>query len=321
MEIKLDMENDFDRVEHDFLFKVMKKFGFSQDFISWMGTCIASPWIAPLLNGRPTPFFKASRGLRQGCPLSPLLYVIMEETLNRMLEWESTNGSIPGIKIAQGVKRINHSQFVDDTILLSGASKTMARRLNQVLDTFLLVSGGLLNKTKCQIYVWNISAIIRAGIAQILGFGISLDWKTFKYLGLPLCLKSLPGEYWQLSLQKVREKMESWGSRWLNPVGRVILIKSVLSALPLYQFSSLLAPKGVLKDMAQLIRKFLVARGKIQLQKISPCELGHSIPTQKKWGTGNQRSRSGKHSNGSQASLEDSDGKKGLVENGYNKKI
>jgi hypothetical protein len=108
----------------------------------------------------------------------------------------------------------------------------MARRLNQVLDTFLLVSGGLLNKTKCQIYVWNVSANIRVGITQIMGFGISIDWKTFKYLGLPLCLKSLPGEYWQLSLQKVREKMESWGSRWLNPVGRVILIKSVLSTYP-----------------------------------------------------------------------------------------
>ena len=139
MAIKLDMTNAFDRVEHNFLYKVMKKFGFSQDFISWMGTCIASPWITPLLNGRPTPFFRVFRGLRRGFPLSPLLYVIMEDTLNRTVEWESINGSIPGIKIAQGVKRINHSQFFDDTILLSGASKIMARRLNKVLDTFLLV--------------------------------------------------------------------------------------------------------------------------------------------------------------------------------------
>jgi hypothetical protein len=100
MAIKLDMENTFDRVEHDFIFKVMKKFGFSQDFISWTRTCIASPWIAPLLNGRPSPLFRASRGLRQGCPLSPLMYVIMAETLNRTFEWERINGSIPRIKIA-----------------------------------------------------------------------------------------------------------------------------------------------------------------------------------------------------------------------------
>jgi hypothetical protein len=71
MAIKLDMENAFDRVEHNFLFKVMEKFGFSQNFIAWTESCIASPWIAPLLNGRPGPFFKASRGLRQGCPSPP----------------------------------------------------------------------------------------------------------------------------------------------------------------------------------------------------------------------------------------------------------
>jgi hypothetical protein len=116
MAIKLDMANAFDRVEHKFLFKVLRNFGFSQNFMDWISSCIDSPWIAPLINGRPGPFFKASRGLRQGCPLSPLLYVIMAESLNINLEWESANGNIPGIKIAQGIKRINHSQFADDTI-------------------------------------------------------------------------------------------------------------------------------------------------------------------------------------------------------------
>jgi len=121
MEIKIDMENAFDRVEHNFLFKFMKKFGFSQNFISWTESCIASPWITPLLNGRLAPFFKASRGLRHGYPFSPLLFVIMVESLNHNLEWERINGTILGIKISQGVKRMNHSQFADDTILLSGA--------------------------------------------------------------------------------------------------------------------------------------------------------------------------------------------------------
>jgi mannosylglycoprotein endo-beta-mannosidase len=64
MQIKLDMENAFDRVEHEFLFNVMQKFGFNQEFISWTGSCISNPWITPLLNGRPSPFFRASRGIR-----------------------------------------------------------------------------------------------------------------------------------------------------------------------------------------------------------------------------------------------------------------
>jgi hypothetical protein len=191
----------------------------------------------------------------------------MAESLNKNLEWESTNGTIPGIKIAQGVKRLNHSQFVDDTLLLSGASKTLARRILQVLDTFLLVSGGLLNKEKCQIYTWNVLATIREGIAQIMGFTITQDWKSFKYLGLPLCIKALPGDFWHHFMQKVKEKMETWGSRWLNPAGRVVLIKSVLLAFPLFQFSTLLALKGILKEMAQLIRKFLWKGGKSNHEK------------------------------------------------------
>jgi hypothetical protein len=53
MIIKIDMENAFDRVRHSFLKEVLRKFGFSQDFIRWIGSCINNPWIAPLINGRP----------------------------------------------------------------------------------------------------------------------------------------------------------------------------------------------------------------------------------------------------------------------------
>jgi hypothetical protein len=61
MVIKLDMANAFDRVNHDFLKAILQKFGFDQAFLSWVGSCISNPWISPLINGRPTPFFKASR--------------------------------------------------------------------------------------------------------------------------------------------------------------------------------------------------------------------------------------------------------------------
>jgi hypothetical protein len=104
MIIKIDMANAFDRVRHSFLFAVLKNFGFSSEFIAWVTTCISMPWIVPLVNGRPTSFFKSSRGLRQGCPLSPLLYIIMVETLGRKLEKDRTSKSIPDIKITRGTK-------------------------------------------------------------------------------------------------------------------------------------------------------------------------------------------------------------------------
>ena len=85
MVVKLDLANAFDRVNHEFLFAVMEKFGFSTELIGWIKGCICSPWIAPLVNGRPTNFFQASRGLRQGCPLSPLLYAIQASVFSFQL--------------------------------------------------------------------------------------------------------------------------------------------------------------------------------------------------------------------------------------------
>jgi hypothetical protein len=236
MVIKIDMENAFDRVKHSFLFEVLKKFGFNHSFISWIGACITTPWIAPLINGRPAPFFQATRGLRQGCPLSPMLYVLMEESLNRRLEYERRTCNIPGLKIARGVRRINNSQFVDDTLLLGGASQTMANRFKLVLDQYGEASGGTINKHKSQIYAWNIKASILARIANILQFPFSVEWKFFKYLGTPISLKSLPGEAWQVILQNIKDQFEIWGAIWLNPAGRVVLVKSVLSSFPIFQF-------------------------------------------------------------------------------------
>jgi len=152
MVVKLDLENAFDRIRHSFMLDVLHKLGFGSSFIKWIRACISEPWIAPLVNGRAAKFFKALRGLRQGCPLSPLLFVLQVSILNFYLDKKQQDLEIIGLSIARGVKNINHALFVDDTLLLGVATMLLATRFKEVLDEFCEESGSKLNSGKCHIY-------------------------------------------------------------------------------------------------------------------------------------------------------------------------
>jgi hypothetical protein len=116
-----------------------------------------------------------------------------------------------------------------------------------VLDQFTQISGGLINKNKIQIYAWNIDAQVPYGIRPNSFFSPSQRLEAFQILGDANLLKIHPRGILANHNQKIKEKMESWGAIWLNPAGHLVLIKSILSSLPIFQFSSLLAPMGTKK--------------------------------------------------------------------------
>eukprot|EP00253_Pinus_taeda_P003539 PITA_03539 len=286
MIIKLDMANAFDRVNHAFLKAAMKKFGISEFFSSRVMECISDIWTAPLVNGRPYSAFKSSRGLRQGCPLSPFLFILMAETLSLQLEHKRRTKEITGIDIVRGAKGINHSLFADDTLLIGGASSLMARRFKEVLDTFLQASGGKLNNSKCMIYTWNVPRHITQRISRIMEIPAQGNWSSFKYLGLPLAKENVKSQIWTKSIENMRSKLQSWGMHWLNLAGRSILIKSVLSALPIYQFAITLAPASTHKHMELIICSFLWQGGKQDSKKFSLVKWSKVILPLEKGGLG-----------------------------------
>eukprot|EP00253_Pinus_taeda_P016655 PITA_16655 len=196
MIIKLDMANAFDRVNHHFLREVLRKLGISNNFISIIMECNSHPWTAPLINGRPSSYFRSSRGLRQGCPISPFLYIIMEKTLSIHLEKLRKKKEITGISIERGIKEINHSLFANDTLLIEGASSLMAKIFKKILDTFLTALGGRLNNKKCKIYTWNVPLQIMQRMSTIVDIPLQRNWSYFSYLGLPLAKETVKSEIW-----------------------------------------------------------------------------------------------------------------------------
>eukprot|EP00253_Pinus_taeda_P017777 PITA_17777 len=286
MIIKLDMANAFDRVNHQFLKAVLEKFGVSSIFISRIMECISLPWTARLINSRPSNFFRSSRGLRQGCPLSPFLYIIMAETLSIHLEKLRRKKEITGISIARETKEINHSLFTDDTLLIGGASSLMARRFKKMLDLFLQVSGGKLNNNKCMLYTWNVPRHITQRISIILDIPAQRNWIHFMYLGLPLAKDSIKTEIWVKVIENLRGKLQSWGMSWLNLAGRTTLIKAILSSLPIYQFAITLTLASSHKHMELILRSFLWQGGKQDSKNFSLVKWDQVILPFEKGGIG-----------------------------------
>jgi len=251
MVIKLDLANDFDCVRHRFLFDVLQKLGFGQNFIKWIKAYISEPWIAPPVNGGADDFFKASRGLRQGCPLSPLLFILQASILSFYLEKKWQDQDIIGLCITRGVKSINHALFADDTLLLGVASPQSTIKFKEFLEDNCKVSSSILNNGKCHIYCWNIPTSTASSISKCLGFVASTSWLSFKYIGLPIFHKRALSKHSYPQIDKFKAKMQAWRSSWLNIPG-----KSVLNKLPLLKFSILLVPVGIIKNMEELIRQF-----------------------------------------------------------------
>jgi hypothetical protein len=119
--LKLDLKKAYDKVSWQFLRLLLYHIGLNWKVTQWIMVCITSVNMAVLVNGVPIEFFKSHRGLHQGCPLSPLLFLLVVECLSRLLKQAVETGSFQGFKVATGTY-ISHLLFFYDVLIL-GASK------------------------------------------------------------------------------------------------------------------------------------------------------------------------------------------------------
>lgn len=120
----------------------------------------------------------------------------MVDSLSRSIEKCRQDMNITRISISPEVKRINHSLFADDTLVMVGASCIMKRRMKKVLRRFLEDPRGLLNNHKCRIYGWNIPPHTLQKILEILEIPFQEKWSHCQYLGLPISKENLKTEIW-----------------------------------------------------------------------------------------------------------------------------
>ena len=162
----------------------------------------------------------------------------------------------------RAVQAINHAQFVDDTNLLGCALTQISRRFKITLDLFLNVSGRQINSANSWLYGWKNNPLTLWEIVVIMGIKVNLQWTSFIYVGVPIVNRKCKALDWSPLIQKLKNRIQDWSTIWLNLVGKVVLIKSILSSYPTFSCTIFLAPKSVINVLSIEIGKFLWQGGK-----------------------------------------------------------
>ena len=152
MFMKLDIQKAYDMVDWRFLCKVLEAFGFSKQWINLIFKFISTPKFSVLVNGTPEGFFGTSRGIRQGDPLSPFLFIIMAEAFGRAISEAQRKEEISGITVTSNIPNITHQQYTDDTILPGKSSVHEARGFKRIIQSYMDASGKKVNKDKSEIF-------------------------------------------------------------------------------------------------------------------------------------------------------------------------
>ena len=148
MAIKLDMSKAFDRVEWPCLERIMKRLGFHDRWISLMMMCIKSVSYSVLLNGEARGLIRPTRGIRQGDPISPYLFLLCGEGLFALLKQAENRGSINGVSVCRRAPQISHLLFADDSLIFCRANMIECSNIWKILREYEMVSRQKMNREK-----------------------------------------------------------------------------------------------------------------------------------------------------------------------------
>jgi len=254
--LKLDMEKAYDRLEWPFIRACLQQLGFHDIWTNWIMECITTVSYSLLINDESTGLITPTRGIRQGDPLSPYIFILCMEALSSALLREATlPKSGLGIKLSAGLDRIPCLLFADDCLLFCQADNTHCLRLKQLLDTFCSNSGQLINYHKSSLtFSANATGHHRRLVAGI--FSITQTESLGKYLGCPVFQKRPTAATYHDLIDKTMTKLAGWKANCLSKAGRSVLIQSHLESLPAHTMQCFQLPLSVTTKVDRLNREF-----------------------------------------------------------------
>ena len=211
--------------------------GFCAKWVGWAKWCISTTSFSVLVNGTPAGFFNSSKGLRQGDPISPYLFVLGMEALSCLIKRAVSGGFLTSYRVkgrgGEGVQ-LTHLMYADDTLIFYDASKDQLAHLSYVLMWFEVISGLRINLDKSEI-------IPMGKVENLKVLALELERKVGKlppiYLGLPLGAPHKSVAVWDGVEERLRRRLAFWKRQYISKGGRLTLIRSALSNMSIYYMS------------------------------------------------------------------------------------
>ena len=249
----LDFKKAFDTVEHEFMLKTLQQFGFGDSFIKWIKTLYNNITSCIFNNGWRSKTIHPSRGLKQGCSLSALVYILVAEILAIKLRKSEEFQGICLEKIDKPDTYIKLTQLADDTTIFC-QNKNDAKNALKLVENFGSFSGLKLNRLKTEC-LWigntkhskeNIDDIKFSKQVKALGIIFGHDDETCS-------LKN-----WEKPLDACRTIIKSWSKRNITFYGRVTIIKTMLLSKFIYLFQSLKVPDKIIDEINKMFFSFFM---------------------------------------------------------------
>ncbi|XP_010451645.1 PREDICTED: uncharacterized protein LOC104733795 [Camelina sativa] len=255
MAIKTDMSKAYDRVEWDFVAALLHKMGFAEMWVSWIMFCVTSVEYRVLLNGQPNGLIIPQRGLRQGDPLSPYLFILCTEVLIANIWKAERDKLITGIKVANKCPPITHLLFADDNLFFCKANREQCRVILDILKQYESASGQQINFSKSPVqFGHKIDDTLKSELHDVLG--ITTLGGMGSYLGLPESLGGAKTKVFSFVRERLQGRTNGWTANLLSKGGKEVMIKSVATAVPTFVMSCFRLPKTITSKLTSVVANF-----------------------------------------------------------------
>lgn len=251
--LKVDLRKAFDSVRWDFILASLRAIAIPEFFISLIQECLSTASFTISINGESGGFFKSTKGLRQGDPLSPYLFVLAMECLSRLLLSRYEAGCI-GYHPRTAELKITHLMFADDVMIFFDGTSNSLHGISECLDDFASWSGLQINATKTELFT---SGVEHSETIAINCYGFPTGQLPIRYLGLPLMSRKLKISEYAPLMTRITVSFQSWSAKMLSFAGRLQLLKTVIFGTVTFWTSAFVLPKGCIKSIEALCSRFL----------------------------------------------------------------